>query len=159
MSIQGTARLIEEYDDIRALGAKVARRMAGGVDLGDFGDEIVEKQARKRVGIVVEPQKVASWDHAKMAGPPGSGGRAVRPSSQIRNRHDRNDGGTMKKIKVDFDLCESNAMCEALSPEHFQIDDDDFLQILDESVTDDDLAVVEQAVAACPKSAISIVEE
>ena len=48
--------------------------MAGGVDLGDFGDEIVEKQARKRVGIVVEPQQVASWDHAKMAGPPGSGG-------------------------------------------------------------------------------------
>ena len=65
----------------------------------------------------------------------------------------------MKKIVVDFDLCESNAMCEALSPEHFQIDDDDFLQILDESVTDDDLPVVEQAVAACPKSAISIVEE
>ena len=73
VSIQGTARLIEEYDDIRALGSKVAKRMAGGADLGDFGDEIVEKQARKRVGIVVEPQQVASWDHAKMAGPPGSG--------------------------------------------------------------------------------------
>ncbi len=73
VSIQGTARLIEQYDDIRALGAKVARRMAGGVDLGDFGDDIVEKQARKRVGIVVEPRKVASWDHAKMASPPGSG--------------------------------------------------------------------------------------
>ena len=74
VSIQGTAHLVEDYDDIRALGAEVARRMAGGADLGDFGDEIVEKQARKRVGIVVEPQKVASWDHAKMAGPPGSGG-------------------------------------------------------------------------------------
>ena len=36
------------------------------------------------------------------------------------------------KIKVDFDLCESNALCEALAPTHFQIDDDDFLQILDE---------------------------
>src|SRR5690349_390232 len=73
VSIQGSARLIEEYDDIRALGARVTRRMAGGADLGEFGDELVEKQARKRVGIVVEPQKVASWDHAKMAGPPGSG--------------------------------------------------------------------------------------
>jgi PPOX class probable F420-dependent enzyme len=73
VSIQGQARLIEEYDDIRALGSKVATRMAGGVDLGDFGDEIVEKQARKRVGIVVEPTKVVSWDHAKMSGPPGSG--------------------------------------------------------------------------------------
>jgi PPOX class probable F420-dependent enzyme len=73
VSIQGTARLVEEYDDIRALGSKVATRMAGGVDLGDFGDEIVEKQARKRVGIVVEPIKVASWDHRKMGALPGGG--------------------------------------------------------------------------------------
>jgi ferredoxin len=65
----------------------------------------------------------------------------------------------MKKIKVDFDLCESNAMCEALAPDHFQVDDDDFLQILEENVTDDQLAIVEQAVASCPKSAISLVEE
>ena len=64
----------------------------------------------------------------------------------------------MKKIKVDFDLCESNAMCEALAPDHFQVDDDDFLQILEEDVTDDQLAIVEQAVASCPKSAISLVE-
>ena len=65
----------------------------------------------------------------------------------------------MKKIKVDFDLCESNAMCEALAPDHFQVDDDDFLQILDENVTDDNEALVQQAVASCPKSAISIAEE
>ena len=64
----------------------------------------------------------------------------------------------MKKIKVDFDLCESNAMCEALAPGHFQIDDDDYLQVLDENVTDEDLAIVEQAVASCPKSALSIVD-
>ncbi len=65
----------------------------------------------------------------------------------------------MKKIKVDFDLCESNAMCEALAPDHFMVDDDDFLQILDDRVTPDNLALVEGAVAACPKSAISIVED
>jgi ferredoxin len=65
----------------------------------------------------------------------------------------------MKKIKVDFDLCESNAMCEALAPDHFQVDDDDFLQILEEKVTEEQLANVQQAVASCPKSAISLVEE
>ena len=64
----------------------------------------------------------------------------------------------MKKIKVDFDLCESNAMCEALAPSHFQVDDDDYLQILDEDVTADDLTIVEQAAASCPKSAITIVD-
>jgi ferredoxin len=63
------------------------------------------------------------------------------------------------KIKVDFDLCESNALCEALAPANFQIDDDDFLQILDERVTDEHRDVVMQAVAACPKSAISVVED
>ena len=74
VSIQGRARLVEEYDDIRTLGAKVARRMAGDMDLGDFGDEIVDKQARKRVGVVVEPDRTSSWDHHKMGAPPGSGG-------------------------------------------------------------------------------------
>ena len=46
--------------------------MAGGVDLGDFGDEIVEKQARKRVGIVVEPVE------GRQLGPPQDG----RPSGR-----------------------------------------------------------------------------
>jgi ferredoxin len=64
----------------------------------------------------------------------------------------------MKKIKVDFDLCESNAMCEALAPDHFEVDDDDYLQILNENVPDEDLALIEQAVASCPKSAISIID-
>ncbi len=72
-TITGTARLVEEYDDIKALGAKVAKVMAGDVDLGEFGDEIVAQQARKRVGVVVEPDKIATWDHRKMAAPPGVG--------------------------------------------------------------------------------------
>ena len=63
-----------------------------------------------------------------------------------------------KKIQIDWDLCESNAMCEALAPDHFQIDDNDDLQVLDDVVTDDNQALIEQAVASCPKSAISIVE-
>lgn len=63
------------------------------------------------------------------------------------------------KIKVDFDLCESNALCEALAPQNFEIDDDDFLQIIDENVTDENRDAVQQAIAACPKSAISLVED
>lgn len=65
----------------------------------------------------------------------------------------------MTRIEVDFDLCESNALCEALAPDNFQVDDDDFLQVLDANVTDENRAAVEQAVAACPKSAISLVED
>lgn len=63
------------------------------------------------------------------------------------------------KIKVDFDLCESNAMCEALAPDIFELDDDDFLQLNTDEVTDENRARVEQAVAACPRAAISIVAD
>ena len=65
----------------------------------------------------------------------------------------------MTKINVDYDLCESNALCEALAPDHFMVDDDDDLQILDERVTEENRELIEQTVATCPKSAISIVEE
>jgi ferredoxin len=65
----------------------------------------------------------------------------------------------MAKVEVDFDLCESNAMCEALAPDVFRIDDDDFLQVDDATVTDENRDRVEQAVAACPKSALKIVED
>lgn len=71
VSITGRARLVEDYDEIFALGSQVATRMAGGVDLGELGDQIVSKQATKRVGVVIEPDHVASWDHRKMQAPPG----------------------------------------------------------------------------------------
>ena len=34
------------------------------------------------------------------------------------------------KVKVDFDLCESNAVCMGILPEVFEVRDDDFLYIL-----------------------------
>lgn len=70
-SITGTARIVEAYDEVRKIGARVATVMADGADLGELGDQIVEQQARKRVGVVVEPDRVATWDHRKMQGPPG----------------------------------------------------------------------------------------
>jgi ferredoxin len=63
------------------------------------------------------------------------------------------------KIKVDFDLCESNAMCEALAPDVFELDDDDFLQLNTDEVTDENEQRVRQAVAACPRAAIALVED
>lgn len=70
-TISGKARLIEDYDELVDFGGRVAKVMAGGADLGDFGDEIVKKQATKRVGVFVEPDNIASWDHRKMTAPPG----------------------------------------------------------------------------------------
>lgn len=76
VSITGRARLVEEYDEVRALGGRVVARMAGVADvseLGELGAQIVEGQARKRVGVVIEPEKIASWDHRKMQSLPGQG--------------------------------------------------------------------------------------
>ena len=63
------------------------------------------------------------------------------------------------KVKADYDLCEANAMCEALAPDVFEIDDDDNLQSENPEVTDENRSRVEQAVAACPKVALTIVED
>jgi len=63
------------------------------------------------------------------------------------------------KVKVDFDLCESNALCVAMAPDVFELDDDDYLVVLTDEVVDENRDRVQRAVAACPKSAISIVEE
>ncbi len=60
------------------------------------------------------------------------------------------------KIKIDFDLCESNALCEAMAPEVFELDDDDFLQLKTEDTTPENIAAVKRAVAACPRAAISL---
>ena len=70
-TIFGKARLVEDYDQLVDLGGRVATLMAGGADLGEFGEQIVQQQARKRVGVLVEPEKIASWDHRKMTAPPG----------------------------------------------------------------------------------------
>ena len=62
------------------------------------------------------------------------------------------------KIKVDYDLCESNALCEALAPDVFELDDDDNLQLKTEETTHENIDAVNRAVAACPRAAISLVE-
>ena len=36
------------------------------------------------------------------------------------------------KVVVDFDLCESNAVCMGIAPEVFEVREDDFLYVLDE---------------------------
>ena len=70
-TIFGRARLVEDFDQLVDLGGRVATLMAGGADLGELGDQIVQQQACKRVGVIVEPEKIASWDHRKMTAPPG----------------------------------------------------------------------------------------
>jgi ferredoxin len=63
------------------------------------------------------------------------------------------------KVVVDFDLCESNALCMAAAPEVFEVRDDDFLYVLDETPSDALRPKVEEAARRCPKAAITVVDE
>ena len=60
------------------------------------------------------------------------------------------------KVVVDYDLCESNAICMAVAPEIFEVRDDDFLYVLNETPSADQEAKVREAAERCPKQAISI---
>lgn len=60
------------------------------------------------------------------------------------------------RVVVDFDLCESNAVCMSVAPEVFEVRDDDFLYILQEQPPEELRGKVEEAVVRCPKQAISL---
>ena len=66
--------------------------------------------------------------------------------------------GDVMKIVVDYDLCESNAVCMAIAPDIFEVRDDDFLYVLNEEPGEEDRSRVEECVQRCPKQAISIAE-
>ena len=60
------------------------------------------------------------------------------------------------RVIVDFDRCESNAVCMGIVPEVFEVRDDDFLYVLQDEPPEDLRAKVQEAVRRCPKQAITI---
>ena len=60
------------------------------------------------------------------------------------------------RVVVDFDQCESNALCMGILPEVFEVRDDDFLYVLEENPPEELREKLMEAVRACPKNAISI---
>jgi ferredoxin len=63
------------------------------------------------------------------------------------------------KVTVDYDLCESNAICVGLDPQTFEIRDDDIMYIIDEHPDESRRAKVEEAVRRCPKQALTLTED
>lgn len=60
------------------------------------------------------------------------------------------------RVVVDYDLCESNALCMAAAPEVFEVRDDDFLYVLQDEPAEELRTKVEEAARRCPKQAITI---
>ncbi len=63
------------------------------------------------------------------------------------------------KVKVDYDVCEANAVCAGLVPEVFEVDDQDNLYILESEVPPELADRVRHAVRSCPKAALSLEED
>ena len=63
------------------------------------------------------------------------------------------------RIVVDFDRCQSNAVCVGIAPSIFELREDGFLYLLDETPGEEVRALVEEAIVACPTQALAIVEE
>ena len=63
------------------------------------------------------------------------------------------------RVAVDRQLCQGHAVCMGESPAHFQVSADGVLQIVRETVDDDERQKVEQAVEYCPTQALKIVED
>jgi nitroimidazol reductase NimA-like FMN-containing flavoprotein (pyridoxamine 5'-phosphate oxidase superfamily) len=70
VSVRGRAEIVRDRAEIERIGSAVVVAMTGVgsfAELGELGRAEVERQAVKRVAVVVHPEKVASWDHGKMA--------------------------------------------------------------------------------------------
>jgi len=61
------------------------------------------------------------------------------------------------RVEVDLGLCEANAVCMGVAPEVFLLDEQDYLHILNDHVTQENEAQIREAARQCPRQAIAIV--
>ena len=64
----GTARIIEDYDQIVRIGAAVAVKYNGPGAASEAAMGFIRKQAEKRIGIAIDVERVVTWDHSKLGG-------------------------------------------------------------------------------------------
>jgi ferredoxin len=63
----------------------------------------------------------------------------------------------VSRIEADHGLCEGIGMCETTADTYFQVGDDGFVQVLQDSPAAGDEALVKSAVEACPVWALKLV--
>lgn len=63
-----------------------------------------------------------------------------------------------RKIHVDFDLCESNAVCMGIAPDVFEVDGNGYLNLLTEVVTPVNESGIIDSIEQCPRQAISLID-
>lgn len=65
--IKGTARLVTDHSEVYPLALEVMKRNQPDIP-EEFLEQAATQMAAKRTAVVVETQKVISWDHRKLSG-------------------------------------------------------------------------------------------
>lgn len=75
----------------------------------------------------------------------------------MENEHgpDGDDVVTGPLVEVDTSLCEGHGLCAMLAPEVFEVGDDD-VAVWEPHPPEDARGIVEAAVSACPRQAITL---
>ena len=60
------------------------------------------------------------------------------------------------RIVLDESRCSSLGMCESVAPDFFEVGDDGALAVLRDEADEDQRALLEEAVAACPTAALRL---
>jgi len=68
VEIETEAEVHRDPDDVFELAKELTARYAGGAQIDESQAEALRAQARKRVAVRFEPNRVASWDHRELGG-------------------------------------------------------------------------------------------
>jgi PPOX class probable F420-dependent enzyme len=68
VELLGTARLVEDFDEVMAVGREVGLKYQGDVVLTENAAAFLAAQARKRLAVIIDVERVVSWDHTKLEG-------------------------------------------------------------------------------------------
>jgi ferredoxin len=63
------------------------------------------------------------------------------------------------RIVTDLDKCTGNALCAGTAPTVFDVSEDGYVVVLDESPTGDAAALAHRAAVNCPTGAITLIED
>jgi ferredoxin len=62
------------------------------------------------------------------------------------------------RVVVDQDKCTGLGLCESISPDFFEVQDDGSLELLRSDVEDGQVAILQEAVRSCPTEALQLVD-
>lgn len=68
VQLLGTGRIVDQPAKVLEIGTRVALKYNGESALSDAAKPFLQQQAAKRLGVVIDVERIVSWDHRKLAG-------------------------------------------------------------------------------------------